>query len=637
MFKKPCALGAVIGLALFSLGWAQTASPRKPAVQRLRVLVLAGASLPELNDFTKRHQQLKRNWEACQRRPALKAVRLLQIDKLMPQAVSPKVLMLGGMSLSLLGLLLAALVFRKRAAQWRLRAGGAAAMLLMCLPAHDFSRAFLLAHEIDRLKQHDFQSANRYLAALASLNVPFDLFSLSERPLRPSDLAGPDTLRYNVVIVACSPDLLSRQAQEELGTICNGNAVALIAAHNGRPPDRSELATVLTKSFSGSVRPALGGLMALRMDDPGAPVKAYFDDYRHDGLAPAQWRQIAGILEKHQAAMSIFYVPAWVDDGDSTRGLLEYEGKAVTPRVPGKIYDAKSVVYTVRQNAVRMDQAAEFEILKNARHLFDIESHAHTHLEIDLAKWLQAPDKYSNKAWYRELYHLYDDRDLTAAETYGVLKQSTDKISAWFEKAPTTLVPPGHKISGNTFAVAGKMGLRLLTMNTVFLLDSTHYVEAGFVLNPDFGRWQEFDRGLLADGFPVVGYLHDRDLALQGSEWFARCLEGWREIGVRRFITFRELAGLLRAQITAHVQEHAVSGWVDISGTGGSGDDYSSRYFSAHGFPLLVTLPAGRRADRLIVNDLHDADFEIVSPREIVVKLPPFSNASRQKFALYLQ
>ncbi|MGH7494853.1 MAG: polysaccharide deacetylase family protein [bacterium] len=635
MFKGFGSMLAFMGVLLVSLGLAQSASRPQTAVQQLRVMVLTNASLPELNDLTERYQRQQKKLAACMRSPIMKVARYVRLENFFPGKTSQSSRIICGFSLGALACIGTSLVSKKYARNLKHRTRCAFILLLLFVITYDFARALVIVKEIDRIEQLDLRLTYQYLSVLAGLNIPFEVVASPEQELQLSDFLAQDTLRYHLVIQACAPHFLSEETQRAV-TAAKDFGVQIVDDQNEARLDRRHLIDLLTRSSPGIVRPAMGGIMALRMDDPGAPIKAYFDGYRHTGLSPAKWRQVVSLLEQQQAEMSIFYVPAWVDDGDAARGILEHEGKIVAPRIPGRIYDAKSVVYTVHENAVRMDQAAEYEILKAAAPTLDFESHAHTHMEIDLECWLQAADKYSNKAWYRELYHLHDDRDLTVEETRAVLQNSADKIAAWFAKAPTTLVPPGHKISSNTLHVAGKMGFRLLAMNTVFLLDSTHYLEAGYVRNPGFEHWQDFDASLIVEGFPVIGYMHDRDIALLGSAWLARGMRGWQGVGIRRFVTFRELAGLLRAKITAHVARHSVSGWVDISGTGGIGDRHESRYFAQHEFPLHVTLPAGRRATRAVLNDSTHADITILSPREIMLRLPPFTHTAEQRFVIQL-
>lgn len=57
-------------------------------------------------------------------------------------------------------------------------------------------------------------------------------------------------------------------------------------------------------------------------------------------------------------------------------------------------------------------------------------------------------------------------------------------------------------------------------------------------MNEPDAAW--FDAGL-----PVVGYFHDREVALEGVEWMTRWLDAWQEVGTRRLLDFRELAAIV--------------------------------------------------------------------------------------------
>ncbi len=52
----------------------------------------------------------------------------------------------------------------------------------------------------------------------------------------------------------------------------------------------------------------------------------------------------------------------------------------------------------------------------------------------------------------------------------------------------------------------------------------------------------EPDARWFRSGLPVIGYFHDRDLAIHGVDWLGRQLDAWQRVGARRFISLRELA-----------------------------------------------------------------------------------------------
>lgn len=105
---------------------------------------------------------------------------------------------------------------------------------------------------------------------------------------------------------------------------------------------------------------------------------------------------------------------------------------------------------------------------------------------------------------------------------------------------------------------------------------------------------------------------------------------------MQRFITFRELAGLLTARVHADAEENRIHGFVDITGTGGVSDDYRARYFAEHSFPLRVRLPAGRHVRLILVEERHHEDYASTAEGEIIINLPPFLQTVRQSFNIQL-
>jgi hypothetical protein len=74
--------------------------------------------------------------------------------------------------------------------------------------------------------------------------------------------------------------------------------------------------------------------LILRMDDPGSPQAVYDASFHTTKLGKEEWDMIGEELHKRNARMSLAYVPAWVDDGDGSRGELEVAGQMVS-RSPG--------------------------------------------------------------------------------------------------------------------------------------------------------------------------------------------------------------------------------------------------------------------------------------------------------------
>ena len=78
---------------------------------------------------------------------------------------------------------------------------------------------------------------------------------------------------------------------------------------------------------------------------PGSAQPVYDNSFHHTKLGEKEWEAIGEELHKRKARMSLAYVPAWVDDGDSSRGELEIDGQTAS-RALGNIYPSPLVKYT---------------------------------------------------------------------------------------------------------------------------------------------------------------------------------------------------------------------------------------------------------------------------------------------------
>ena len=65
----------------------------------------------------------------------------------------------------------------------------------------------------------------------------------------------------------------------------------------------------------------------------------------------------------------------------------------------------------------------------------------------------------------------------------------------------------------------------------------------------------------------MVGYWHDRDMALRGPGWVPEQLDAWRDCGVRRFVAFADLAAAYATEVDAVLSDgrvevrRAPAGW----------------------------------------------------------------------------
>jgi hypothetical protein len=282
----------------------------------------------------------------------------------------------------------------------------------------------------------------------------------------------------------------------------------------GPPPAAvSARLDVVRDGLGALVRPDFRGVLALRLDDPGAAVKRHLASWRHDDVSAAAWSMLWDALGV-DGRFSIFCCPGWVTA----------EG-AVAPS--------------------RQASPAEWEWIDAsvARGAADLECHGYTHLHPDLGAWRAAPDRFTNAGWYRELWP-----PAASAEPPVEVQQAV--LAAWQAACgrASALVAPGEGWGCNTVVAAQRAGLRLFNSWGACRLDTpvpTWSVGVGSpYLDQPGPEW--FEAGL-----PVVGYWHDRDMAVHGPGWAPQWLDAWRDCGARRLVAFADWAGAYATPIDA--------------------------------------------------------------------------------------
>ena len=332
---------------------------------------------------------------------------------------------------------------------------------------------------------------------------------------------------------AARPLVLARRAGR--------GAIATCAFDVGTARDADGAVTALLKHalIFGSSAPVAwldwSGTVVLRMDDPGGAQNVYLRSWRYPKLTASQWAAIGDELHARDARLSIAYIPAWVDDGDASRGTLHVDG-AAAPRIAGAIYPSSTVAYvdtSGEQPCATSDYRAEHAAIQSlrARGVAEVELHGHTHVHPDRAAWIAAANRYDAVGFYRELG--------AAALSDEPLALGTTLLREQFGVEPTTLVPPGDEWCEEALVRALDLGFELVSSYYLALRHDERFywcthVCAPYLDAPD-ARW--FDSEL-----PVVGYFHDKEPALEGVEWLARCLSRWSAAGATRWIDFRELA-----------------------------------------------------------------------------------------------
>ena len=303
----------------------------------------------------------------------------------------------------------------------------------------------------------------------------------------------------------------------------------------------------------------LARTVVLRMDDPGSGQSVYCRDWCYPKLTSAQWGEVGGILSRRRGRMSVAYSAGFVDDGDAGRGRLVVDGREV-PRSPGAVHPSPLVAYEDmtghRPHAV-YDFGDEYDGVTAlvAAGAGGVELHGFTHVHPGYEEWAAAPDRYENVDWYRELGPRASAALARLAPGDHPLERGFSAIERWFGSPPTTLVCPGEEWTDETLEVALDTGLSLVGSYYLALRHDDRFCWSTHVCSPYLdepdARW--FDSGL-----PVVGYMHDRDLVVNGVGWLDEWLSAWESKGATRFADYAWLAA-------------ALSTPVEVDGVGGAG------------------------------------------------------------------
>ena len=328
--------------------------------------------------------------------------------------------------------------------------------------------------------------------------------------------------------------------------------VATLGFHPSRGRDADGTITSLLRHLLVWVRQGpvawlnLENTLVLRMDDPGGAQNVYNRGWSHPKLMESDWARVGTDLRRRNGRLSIAYVTGWVDDADPCRGSLRVAGKSPT-RHPGTIYDSPMVEYldlAGHAPGTIHDYGNEYRGIQALRQngLADVELHGHTHMHPDSLGWAQAPQRYESVSWFRELGKPAEEYISSLPLERHPLAIGVAALQCYFQTRPITLICPGDQWTDH--ALERALDLKLQMVSSYFLAIRhqerfcwTQHICAPYLDEPG-ASW--FDSGL-----PVVGYFHDRDLALGGVEWMSQALDRWQESGVTRIIDFRELAAAI--------------------------------------------------------------------------------------------
>ena len=284
-------------------------------------------------------------------------------------------------------------------------------------------------------------------------------------------------------------------------------------------------------------RAHLKGVAVLRLDDPGSAVGAYLESWTFPTLDSNIWEQVNEVLRNQNASMTVGYVPAWLDDGDVSRGKLSVAGQELTSRPAGAVYPSEDVVYEHAIQKQTYDLQAQAKTLENLSQI-DLQLHGFSHITPEVDRWLSADNQYENHDWYREFLGTeskpYQQRD------WKVQTQLLEQGQEWFERAfsqkPSVMIPPGHAVSWDTAELVLQQGLLAMCGRHLVLGSGNQARRTRAIASVDMNEIP-----LPSSAITQTLVLHDLDLHRGGVAWFKSSLEKWEQAGVRRFVSLSEL------------------------------------------------------------------------------------------------
>lgn len=347
--------------------------------------------------------------------------------------------------------------------------------------------------------------------------------------------------------------------------------VAILDFHPSRARDEARSVTTRLVELLTKNAPAptawldLSGTVVLRMDDPGGAQNVYSKHWFYPKLTGSQYRAAGEILARRDARISLAYSPGFVDDGDPARGRLLVED--VEPeREPGRVHPSPLVRYEdVAGHAAgtvydyRDEYAGIVALVHSDR--ASVELHGNTHIHPDHTEWLAAEDRYDSINWYRELGPAAAPAIARLPADRHPLTLGYEAIERWFELRPTTLVCPGDEWTNEALETALDLGISLVDSYYLALQHDDRLCWSTHICSPYL---DEPDAAWFESPLPVVGYMHDRDLVVNGVGWLEEWMDAWEQAGAKRFIDFRELAALLETPVglASNEAHETASPWI---------------------------------------------------------------------------
>lgn len=396
---------------------------------------------------------------------------------------------------------------------------------------------------------------------------------------------------------------------------------------------------ILENSGYPAVYTNMDDVMALRMDDPGNGERVYLSSYDAEVLTRQEWQQLLEYLQSIKARLSVMYVPAFLDDANTDNGRLYVDQQEVHERKAGTLYPSHRVRFEKPHTGRVYDYADEFEQLQNgaAKGLLELESHGLTHITPNIAKWLEASDRYTNMDWFREFRCAAEGIEASDESQRHTLSESIRLLEEYFSRAPMVVTPSGHEQSENSETIAHHLGFKL------FSGDYHSYQSDDFLIRNDKINAQFFEVSTASDcyrqsGYPVVGVFHDYNLKEHSLTWLQENLADWADKGKTRLMSLQELSGYLNSKLQLDWIENAINVSVDISNTTNVHNTPGSSFFADAVFACSVVLPRDHVHKQVMLGSqvLEDVSFD-PARHELTISLPAFGEKTEQQFSIQLE
>jgi hypothetical protein len=295
----------------------------------------------------------------------------------------------------------------------------------------------------------------------------------------------------------------------------------------------------------------LDGLACLRMDDPGSCERVHLKRFSPGVVSKGVWLEILEILKAERAHLNIAHVPQWVDDGNSSKGELRYQGKTVKNRIAGKHYHSWEVIYSKSGGTQSHDYVSEYEVIKRGVETGNITilSHGLTHLSTDIGSWLAAKNRYTKMEWFREFRELAAGRTPNRDMLVKRMKESAELIKTAFGESPEIIVPSAHEQTEQIPEFARESGFKIFSSRaTIFLWKDR------IVSNRKIGAFYPVDMAAgiacVKAGYPIISVFHDYDIYRNGADWLKKQISLLNRQGVNRWVSMEELGAMLMVKLS---------------------------------------------------------------------------------------